>query len=117
VCQYKPSSFTNLIVPDTTHRTYDFFSTTHDHRSRSKETIRRCNTESKFSELCNFIIGSGRNLGGPKKISVEYKKILTRFESYSGEWRGNTLPLMTPFKLKAEDWRLIGADSMLPRCL
>ena len=56
-------------------------------------------------------------LGRAQKISAEYEKTLTRFESYSGEWRGNTLPLMAPFKLKAEDRRLIGADSMLPRCL
>lgn len=61
--------------------------------------------------------GKGAKLGRAQKISAEYKKILTRFESYSGEWRGNTLPVMAPFKLKAEDRRLIGADSMLPRSL
>ena len=61
--------------------------------------------------------GKGAKLGRAQKISGEYKKILTRFEPFLGEWRGNTLPLMAPFKLKAEDRRLIGADSMLPRCL
>lgn len=31
--------------------------------------------------------GKGAKLGRAQKISVEYKKILTRFESYSGEWQ------------------------------
>ena len=105
-------------MSDTTLRTYDFFSTTHDHRSRSKETIRRCNTESKFSDMMKLPWRVINDVGKCKKrdvgetwegqkISAEYKKTLTRFESYSGEWRGNTLPLMAPFKLKAEERRLI----------
>lgn len=67
------ASFTNLIVPDTTLRTYDSRQdTTTDHvaRSRSKETIRRCNTESKFSDMMKLPWRVINDVGKCKKREV-----------------------------------------------